>query len=327
MSYKRAPIRDWQQDLHADNRPDCPSCQGVGQDCEVCTSTGYLSSRRTTDAKISEKKVYARIESMNSTYSDRSYWGKSACADESAFNDVWLGSAGQEYRRLMAYLWAMPAEQQELGPMKPFAELFAFEKKVRKRKAINAIEPKTHTWFEDAEPLVNPDAQFDVDAKAFSKALKEASNVINRSSTIPILLDVRITAERDCLKITATDLDKWEFRQVEAQVRQPGVLCLPAMRLIAIARLCGKSTMTFNWFSEKGVAIIRCENAEFKLIGLPVDNFPCEPAELAERNAKTDPKPTPEPIRPAESILAREKRETVYFIPFGKNFKAVHITA
>lgn len=105
-------------------RSDCPSCQGTGliprayrgalsewqESCPVCLEggldrRGYREIRQASGIK--EQAICSRIACLTDAFSGRCKAIKSMShADE---EQLWIGAVGQEYRRLMKYLWAMPA--------------------------------------------------------------------------------------------------------------------------------------------------------------------------------------------------------------------------
>ena len=68
------------------------------------------------------------------------------------------------------------------------------------------------------------------------KGLSHAQSVVERRNTIPILANIRLSADGDSLSLTATDMDLSIVEEVEVSVTTGGGATAPAHMLYDIAR-------------------------------------------------------------------------------------------
>ena len=75
-----------------------------------------------------------------------------------------------------------------------------------------------------------------IERAALLKALGHVQSAVERRNTIPILSNVLLSAERDRLTFSATDLDLEIIDEALAQVDQPGQITAPARTRYEIVR-------------------------------------------------------------------------------------------
>ena len=66
--------------------------------------------------------------------------------------------------------------------------------------------------------------------------LQAVQNVVSTRTTLPILSNVLIRAEKDRVELTATDLDVTISCGVEASVKKAGAATVPVKKLFGIVR-------------------------------------------------------------------------------------------
>ena len=81
-----------------------------------------------------------------------------------------------------------------------------------------------------------------IERAALLKALGHVQSVVERRNTIPILSNVLLTAERERVGFSATDLDMEIIDGGAAQVDVPGQITAPAHTLYEIVRSAARST-------------------------------------------------------------------------------------
>src|SRR5208337_4289684 len=69
--------------------------------------------------------------------------------------------------------------------------------------------------------------------------LQAVQNIVSTRTTLPILSNVLIRAEKDRLEFTATDLDVTISCGVEASVKKVGSVTVPVKKLFGIVRELG----------------------------------------------------------------------------------------
>jgi DNA polymerase III subunit beta len=118
--------------------------------------------------------------------------------------------------------------------------------------------------------------KFKVTKAALLNGLQTVQNVVSGRSTLPILSNVLVNADKNETWLTTTDLDVTIRCRIEAEVAKPGSTTLPVRRLASIIRELPDQTIDFD-VDEKDVAKIECNESLFKIIGLSVDEFPPVP--------------------------------------------------
>ncbi len=114
-----------------------------------------------------------------------------------------------------------------------------------------------------------------IDRAALLKSLGHVQSVVERRNTIPILSNVKISAEENALKFTATDMDIAAADSIEAQVESLGEITAPAHMLHDIIRKLPDGSQVELMAEEDGSRLtINAGRASFSLPCLPVDDFP-----------------------------------------------------
>jgi len=103
--------------------------------------------------------------------------------------------------------------------------------------------------------------------------LQAVQNVVSTRTTLPILSNVLMRAEKDRLEFTATDLDVSVSCSVEAKVKKAGASTVPVKRLFGIVRELANSEIDLE-VDEKNVCSIRSGPSFYKINGLSADEFP-----------------------------------------------------
>jgi len=119
--------------------------------------------------------------------------------------------------------------------------------------------------------------EFTVQRNDLLSELNLVQGVIEKKSTIPILSNILLEAACERLDLTATDLDVSICCGCAAQVRREGTTTLSARRLFDIVRLLPEdSSIEFGILDNEWVGI-RSGRSEYKVVGLPKENFPSIP--------------------------------------------------
>ncbi len=104
-------------------------------------------------------------------------------------------------------------------------------------------------------------------------ALQKVNGVVGTRTTLPILSNALIQAEKGKLWFTGTDLEVTVRCGIEADVSKTGSTTLHARRLFSIIRELPAEDIVIE-VSEKDVAAITCGPAFFKVVGLAGEEFP-----------------------------------------------------
>ena len=119
--------------------------------------------------------------------------------------------------------------------------------------------------------------KFTIIQSKFLEGLQTVQNVVSAKGSLQILSNALIQADDNRLCITTTDLDISERCYVECEVDQPGTTTLPIRRLASIIRELdeGKILVEVN---DDDVATVQSGSSFFKIIGLPMRDFPPVPS-------------------------------------------------
>jgi len=119
--------------------------------------------------------------------------------------------------------------------------------------------------------------KFSISRSKFLDGLQTVQNVVTAKGSLQILSNALLHAEENKLCITTTDLDISERCVVECEVEKPGSTTLPIRRLASMIRELDEGKILFE-VNEEDVASVQCGSTYFKIIGLPMRDFPPVPA-------------------------------------------------
>jgi DNA polymerase III subunit beta len=119
-----------------------------------------------------------------------------------------------------------------------------------------------------------------IERAALLKALGHVQSAVERRNTIPILSNVLLSAERERLTFSATDLDMEIIDEAPAQVDQPGQITAPAHTLYEIVRkLPEGADVSLSFTGEDPRLTVQAGRSRFNLPVLPAGDFPVMNAE------------------------------------------------
>ncbi|ACG79877.1 DNA polymerase III, beta subunit [Phenylobacterium zucineum HLK1] len=119
-----------------------------------------------------------------------------------------------------------------------------------------------------------------IERAALLRALGHVQSAVERRNTIPILSNVLLSAERDRLTFSATDLDMEIIDEAMAQVDQPGQITAPAHTLYEIVRkLPEGADVSLSFTGEDPRLAVQAGRSRFNLPVLPAGDFPVMSAE------------------------------------------------
>ena len=115
--------------------------------------------------------------------------------------------------------------------------------------------------------------KFKMTRGAILDALQIVQGLVSARSTLPILANVLLKADKNKLWLSTTDLEVSVRCAVEADVTKSGITTLPARRLVSIVKELPAEEVDFE-IDEKNIATITCGSSLFKIIGLSDEEFP-----------------------------------------------------
>ena len=118
--------------------------------------------------------------------------------------------------------------------------------------------------------------EFTASRENILSGLSKIQSIVERRNTMPILSNALLKAEKNSLHISATDLEVSFSGKVPAQITKEGTITVSAKKLYEIIKEFPNEDILFkkdanNWL------IIQCGNINFKVVGLPADEFPSIP--------------------------------------------------
>ena len=117
--------------------------------------------------------------------------------------------------------------------------------------------------------------KFTIERTALFKALAHVQRVVERRTTIPVLSNVLLSAEKGSLSLTATDMDLTVVEVLAADVSETGQATAPAHTLYDIVRkLPDGAQIAFDHDDARARLGLRSGRSKFALSTLPVDEFP-----------------------------------------------------
>lgn len=114
-----------------------------------------------------------------------------------------------------------------------------------------------------------------IERAALLKSLGHVQNVVERRNTIPILSNVKLTAQDGQLRLNATDMDLDIVDATSAQVSEPGETTAPAhMFYDIVKKLPDGAEVELDATSGDGQMVLRSGRSRFSLSCLPAAEFP-----------------------------------------------------
>ncbi len=115
--------------------------------------------------------------------------------------------------------------------------------------------------------------RFKVDKDVLIKGIDTIQNVISAKATLPILSNFLLETNKDGLRMTATDLNIGISCVVPVDISEQGSVTIPARRFSNIIREMSDNIVEINT-KKNNVVLIEGKSCQFKIIGLPADEFP-----------------------------------------------------
>jgi DNA polymerase-3 subunit beta len=108
------------------------------------------------------------------------------------------------------------------------------------------------------------------------KGLQRIQGVVEKKNTMPILSNMLLTAEANSVEIVATDLEIGLRGRYVAEVEKPGAVTVSAKKMYEIVRELPAEDVQIRVEDGNWVKIISGQS-QFKLVGLPKDEYPALP--------------------------------------------------
>ena len=117
--------------------------------------------------------------------------------------------------------------------------------------------------------------RFTITRQNLHNGLAAVSASIPSKTTLPVLSNILFATDGDAVWMSGTDLDVAVRVRVPAEVSEPGSLTAPGKKLQEITRELPDQPVEVSTRSDQ--IELRCGRSQFKLNGLPADEFPTLP--------------------------------------------------
>ncbi|MBD3380199.1 MAG: DNA polymerase III subunit beta [Candidatus Omnitrophica bacterium] len=104
--------------------------------------------------------------------------------------------------------------------------------------------------------------------------IQTVQNAVSQKSSLPILSNVLLESEKGTLKLTATDLDIGICSTIPVEVLQEGAITVPARKFFDIVKALPEGNDVELSMKKNNFVTIKSGKANFKIIGLPKEEFP-----------------------------------------------------
>lgn len=166
-----------------------------------------------------------------------------------------------------------------------------------------------------------------IGAQELAKALGRSQGIVEKKSTMPILSHVLLEAKKgDQLVVSSTDLDLAVSSEHACEVLKEGAVAVSARHLYEIVRALPEQTVTLKK-AHNNYLEVKSGPSEFRIVGLPAEDFPALPRFDKVPFADVDPALLLEMIE--RTFFAVSNDETrynlngVYFEPAGDALRLV----
>ncbi|PIP67881.1 MAG: DNA polymerase III subunit beta [Candidatus Omnitrophica bacterium CG_4_9_14_0_2_um_filter_42_8] len=109
--------------------------------------------------------------------------------------------------------------------------------------------------------------------QVFLRNIQHVQNIISSKSSLPILSNILIEAEKNKVVLTTTDLDIGISSALETEVEEEGAITIPAKRFNDIIKELPDEDISISTMKNNSM-VIKCSKCFFKIIGLPKEEFP-----------------------------------------------------
>lgn len=116
-----------------------------------------------------------------------------------------------------------------------------------------------------------------------SKAVSLAQSAVSTKSTLPVLNNLLLEAEKNTLIITGTDLELGLRCKTSVEVIEPGSVTLPGKKLSEILRELDEGEIEIN-VKEGTKAEIKSGKNVFKIVGIAAEDYPSFPSYKKEKS-------------------------------------------
>mgnify|MGYP000011620431 CR=1 FL=1 len=115
--------------------------------------------------------------------------------------------------------------------------------------------------------------RFNVNKEQLVKGIQIVQNIVGSKSNLPILSYLSIETYNNNIHITTTDLDIGIICELPANIEEIGKIVLPAKKFGDIIKEFPEDVISINT-KKNNLTLIESKQCQFKLMGLPYEEFP-----------------------------------------------------
>lgn len=113
-----------------------------------------------------------------------------------------------------------------------------------------------------------------IQKEILAEGIQLVQNAVSQKSSLPILSNVLIEVIGNDLRLTATDLDIGICATIPVSVMQEGSITVPARKFFDIVKALPDGSEVSISIKKNNFVTIKSGKAQFKIIGLPKEEFP-----------------------------------------------------
>ena len=129
--------------------------------------------------------------------------------------------------------------------------------------------------------------KFSCQQQALSQAINMVSKAVSGKTTLPILSGIFFEAKDGKLRLIGNDLSLSIETYIDAEVTESGNTVIPARLFSELIKKLPDSDITFD-VNESNVAKITCMSSDYKIVGLPGNEYPELPDLEDDRSISID---------------------------------------
>jgi DNA polymerase-3 subunit beta len=129
----------------------------------------------------------------------------------------------------------------------------------------------------------------------FAKALNQVSRVVSNRTTLPVLGNILITAEKSKIILSATDLEVAIVSKASGKIDEEGELTIPARLLSDFVLSNNDESIQFE--TEKNNLNLKSERYQAKISGIVAEEFPTIPSLAKEWSCSIKKEPFVDTLR------------------------------
>src|SRR5512139_3483939 len=143
--------------------------------------------------------------------------------------------------------------------------------------------------------------KFSIAQTELNEALQVVASAVPTRTTLPVLSNILVEADKDGVRLSATDLDLSIATRARANVADPGSLTVPAKKLLELVKKLPKEELKVD--AKDLTLTVGSKSGRFRFLCIRPDEFPLTPAVSGEATITVE-----------AAALDRLIRRTVYAV-------------